>query len=166
MKHLHLFESYEYFEKFKRMIDRGTTDYSGFNTKEDAIEELDYLFNTDFPYGFKNIPEIVTLYRVLLINKETNIIKEENVGDHYISVNNEIGRGFLEKIGIWDDWDEDEEKLILLECKTTKNNIDIDASVGNRLAFPRENEFTVIDGSKVKIIGKKEIKKEEIDQGL
>jgi hypothetical protein len=135
-------------------------DTSGFNNREDAIEELEHLINTDFPSGFKNIPNIVVLYRVLLL-EDGDSINEDIVGEHFISEPNLIDIGFLEKIGVWDNWSEDA-KLWLLTCETEKNNIDIVRTIGNRLLYPRENEFTLYNDRKIKIINKKQIKKNTI----
>jgi hypothetical protein len=140
-------------------------DISGFNNKEDAIEEMEYLLEADFPYGFNNIPQYVILYRVILI-EDGEKINEEEIGEHFIADKKmAYTLSFLEKIGVWDNWSDDS-KLWLLECKTKRQNIDIDATIGNRLLYPRENEFTLINASSVTIINKKSINKKQIDKGL
>lgn len=135
-------------------------DTSGFNSREDAIEELEYLLNTDFPNGLKNIPNEVILYRVVLI-EDGEIINEEEVGEHFISSPEFIDIGFLEKIGVMDSWSEDS-RLWLLKCTTNKENVDIERTIGNRLLYPRENEFTIFNNRKIKVIDKKEIKKSKL----
>lgn len=135
-------------------------DTSGFNNREDAIEELEYLINADFPTGFKNIPNVVVLYRVLLL-EDGDSINEDVVGEHFISEPNLIDVGFLEKIGVWENWSEDA-KLWLLTCEVEKNNIDIERTIGNRLLYPRESEFTLYNDKKIKIISKKQIQKNRV----
>lgn len=135
-------------------------DTSGFNYREDAIKELKYLINTDFPSGFKNIPDVVILYRVLLL-KDGDSINEDVIGEHFISDPRLIDIYFLRSIGVWHDWSENAE-LWLLTCETEKNNIDIERTIGNRLLYPRENEFTLYNDKKIKIINKKRINKNSI----
>ena len=148
------------FENFNKDFSK-FNDWSGFNSREDGLEELEYLFTTDFPDGFNNIPEKVILYRLLLIENGEEI-NEEKLGEHYIALENQIDVGFLEKIGIWDEWDIDLQKLYLLTCETTKDNIDFDGTIGNRLVYPRENEFTLLNDTNIKILNKKEITKDSI----
>ena len=160
---LNLIESFDILNKSpKQIIQQVGNDTSGFNNIEEAEEEIDILINLDFPYGFKNIPNNVILYRVLLL-KDGESINEENVGEHFISQPNLIDMGFLEKIGVLDNWSEDT-RLWLLTCQTTKDNINIERTIGNRLLYPRENEFTLHNDSKIKIIDKKELKRNDIYQ--
>lgn len=144
----------------KQIIQQVGNDISGFNSREEAKEEIYILINTDFPYGFKNIPNNVILYRVLLL-KDGESIDEENVGEHFISQPNLIDIGFLEKIGVLDNWSEDA-SLWMLTCQTTKDNINMERTIGNRLVYPRENEFTLHNDSKIKIIDKKELKRKDL----
>jgi hypothetical protein len=140
-------------------------DISGFNNKEDAVEEIKYLLEADFPYGFNNIPEYAILYRVVLI-EDGEKINEEEIGEHFISDKKmAYTLSFLEKIGVWYNWSDDS-KLWLLECKTKKQNIDIEATIGNRLLYPRENEYTLKNNASVTILNKKAINKKQIDKGL
>lgn len=136
-------------------------DWSGFNSREEAIEELDYLLNTDFPHGLNNIPENVTLYRVLALdNNET--INEDEIGEHFVAEPQICyTRSFLEKIGIWDYIDN--VNLFILTCKTNKDNINMNTTIGNRLLYPRENEFTIDNPKNVKLISRKQIKLADID---
>ena len=46
--------------------------------------------------------------------------------------------------------------------ETNGDNIDLERTLGNRLLFPRENEFTLKNEKKIKIIDKKEIFKQNI----
>jgi len=144
----------------KQIIQQVGNDTSGFNNSEEAEEEIENLINMNFPYGFKNIPNEVILYRVLLL-KDEEIVNEENVGEHFISESNLIDIGFLEKIGVLDNWSEDA-RLWLLTCQTSRYNINIERTIGNRLIYPREYEFTLYNNSKIKIIDKKELKRNDI----
>jgi hypothetical protein len=36
-------------------------DVAGFNSYDDAVEEIEYVINADFPYGLKNIPDKIML---------------------------------------------------------------------------------------------------------
>jgi len=133
-------------------------DTSGFNSREDAIEEVEYLLEADFPNGFRNFPDKVILYRLLLLDNGESI-NEDELGEHFTSESN-LDIGFLEKIGIWENWSDDT-KLWLLTCETEKRNIDIVRTIGNRLLFPRENEFTLLNSSKINIINKRQVDKKE-----
>jgi hypothetical protein len=137
-------------------------DWSGFNTKEDAIDELNYLLSTDFPYGLSNIPDKVTLYRVLIIENNQKI-NEDEIGEHFVA-QPEIcyTRSFLEKIDVYDLLNNNT-KLYILTCLTSKDNISIDKTIGNRLLYPREEEITVINPKKIKLINKEIIHHNQIN---
>ena len=158
---LNLIESFDILNKSpKQIIKHVGNDTSGFNNSEEAEEEIENLINMDFPYGFKNIPNEVILYRVLLL-KDGESVNEENVGEHFISESNLIDIGFLEKIGVLDSWSEDA-RLWLLTCQTSRDNINIERTIGNRLIYPREYEFTLYNNSKIKIIDKKELRRNDL----
>jgi 3-methyladenine DNA glycosylase Tag len=94
---LNLIESFDILNNTpKQIIKHVGNDTSGFNNSEEAEEEIENLINMDFPYGFKNIPNEVILYRVLLL-KDGESVNEENVGEHFISESNLIDIGFLEE---------------------------------------------------------------------
>jgi hypothetical protein len=159
---LNLIESFDILNNTpKQIIKHVGNDTSGFNNSEEAEEEIENLINMDFPYGFKNIPNEVILYRVLLL-KDGESVNEENVGEHFISESNLIDIGFLEKIGVLDNWSEDA-RLWLLTCQTSRDNINIERTIGNRLIYPREYEFTLYNNSKIKIIDKKELKRNDLN---
>lgn len=134
-------------------------DVAGFNSYDDAVEEIEYVINADFPYGLKNIPDKIILYRFLLLEDEEKI-NEEEIGEHF-TAEQFIDRGFLEKIGVWDNWS-DEAKLWLLTCETDKEYIDLDKTLANRLSYPRENEITLFDNANIKILKRTNIKKTDV----
>ena len=145
----------------KDIIDQVGGYGTGFNTDEDAIEEIEYVVSSDFPEGLNNIPTKVILYRVILL-EDGKSINEDQVGEHFISDPRHIDRSFLEKIDIWDNWDADNSKLWLLQCETDGDNIDIERTIGNRIQYPRENEFTLKNDKNIRLIKKKILNKEQI----
>ena len=89
-------------------------------------------------------------------------INEDQVGEHFISDPRHIDRSFLEKIDIWDNWDADNSKLWLLQCETDGDNIDIERTIGNRIQYPRENEFTLKNDKNIRLLKKKILNKEQL----
>ena len=133
--------------------------WDGFNTNGDAIEEMDYLLNNEFPYGFKDVPPEVTLYRFLLI-QDGEIVNDGDIGEHYIVDDTFVDAGFFRSIGIWDEWGDDSIVYKLI-CKTQRSNLNWDAILDARLNFPRENEYTVLLSKRVKVIEREICNKED-----
>ena len=120
MKYIKLFEDLNsYVELETWAYEYAKTNHSGLNDYDDAVEELDYFFQSEYP----NMLNRFKLYRVLQV-EDISDINKESLGQHYI-VENMISR-------IYDKpWYEninmelnDYEKLYLVEVEV--NNIDVE----------------------------------------
>lgn len=114
--------------------------YEGFNSEEDAEEYLKNIINTDFPYGYKNIPKKLKVYRVIYSDSIDTINKKE-LGQHYIPNRKLIDSSFLESIG-GDNFDEEETPPYLVELLLDRNDINFEYTFSNNLRYPSEWEIT------------------------
>lgn len=132
----------------------------GFNSKEDAIEYIDWLKQEPFPEGLANIPHEVTLYRVLAMDKGEKI-DEDEIGIHFVADEEVIRDGdWLEDIGVFsgvDSWEEYSYELWVLTCKVQSSNINLYETIKNRLRFPNEVEFTLKSPQGIRVIKKEKL---------
>lgn len=128
--------------------------HEGFNELEDAIDYLDWFFESIYPTLLKD--EII-LYRIVALY-DIKDLDESDLGIHYTleyDPNNLQDYVFYEYIGL-SDIDEDQD-LYLIEVKVNKNDIDLEGTIINRLSFPREEEITLKNKANPEIINIKEI---------
>lgn len=112
----------------------------GFNSEENAIEELAEVLNADFPYGLKNVPEKLILYRVLFL-KDPKKYNLKNFGHHYIASKMLIDGDFLLRMG-GENFDWDETPPYVFKVEIDRNEIDFSHTISNNLNHPREFEIT------------------------
>lgn len=131
-----------------------------FNSKEDAINYINWLKQKPFPEGLANIPSEVTLYRVLAIN-DGGKIDEDEIGIHFVADKNIVRDGdWLEKIGVFsgiDYWEEYTYELWVLTCKVPSSNINLYETIQNRLRFPDEGEFTLKSTNGIRVMKKEKL---------
>jgi hypothetical protein len=108
------------------------------------------MFDTDFPHGLANIPDIVTLYRILEVEEESDI-NVDVLGSHFIA-DKEImyDFGWLERIGFSESdirymQDNDDTKLYLVTVEVSRDNIELYHTISNAFAHPYEYEITLKD---------------------
>lgn len=137
-------------EALKKEIDRQllmnylrSMDYS----EEDAREELSYLLS-----WVKNLPPFMTLYRIVLVDDESDIDVDE-LGSHYSldKKNLTSSHSYADGYG---------EKKFLVKVKAKKEMVDINQTLANNILYPNEKEITLMNrGKGVKILSIKELKK-------
>ncbi len=108
-------------------------------SKEWAIEDLQNLLE-----WLNGLPDTITLYRLLYLNDEEDINKEE-LGDHYSDNKKELLYNHHNKGSIYGDYGEN---AILLTVKVNKDQIDILNTLHNNIMFPHEQEITLKDKGK------------------
>jgi hypothetical protein len=108
-------------------------------SKEWAIEDLQSLLE-----WLNGLPDTITLYRLLYLNDEEDINKEE-LGDHYSDNKKELLYNHHHKGSIYGDYGEN---AILLTVKVNKDQIDILNTLHNNIMFPHEQEITLKDKGK------------------
>ena len=108
-------------------------------SNEWAIEDLQSLLE-----WLNGLPETITLYRLLYLNEEDEINKEE-LGDHYSDNKKELLYNHHNKGSIYGDYGEN---AILLTIKIKKDQIDIFNTLHNNIMFPHEQEITLTNKGK------------------
>lgn len=108
-------------------------------SKEWAIEDLQNLLE-----WLNGLPDTITLYRLLYLNEEEEINKEE-LGDHYSDNKKELLYNHHTKGSIYGDYGEN---AILITVKVNKDQIDILNTLHNNIMYPHEQEITLKDKGK------------------
>jgi hypothetical protein len=164
LKYIKLFESFDLLnEKYNRMaLNYANTYYSDeigdapYGDYDEILDRLNDFCTTDFPYGLKNIPTKVVLYRLLNVDDINNINKNElgksYVGDKKMFEDEDFLESFLFRYG------EDMKKWFIVTIETTRNNIDFEHSMGNRAEYPAEFEITIKNDKDLKILNIEEFK--------
>jgi hypothetical protein len=116
----------------------------------EIVDRLDDFCTTDFPYGIQNIPNPVKLYRLLNVESEEAINKEE-LGKHFVGDKDmfddyDFVESFLHRYG------EETKRWFIVTIETTKDNLDMGQILGNRAEYPNEYEFTVKDDKNLNIV--------------
>jgi hypothetical protein len=129
----------------KRLLKLLTTDMG--MDKSDAEKELEYHLEK-----VKNLPDELTLYRVLNVDKKEDINKEQ-LGSHYSDKKKDLMSSHYFVDG-------GEENYFLVTVKAKKSMVDIMATLENNILYPNENEVTLKNkGKGVDIISIRKIAK-------
>jgi hypothetical protein len=129
----------------KRLLKLLTTDMG--MDKSDAEKELEYYLDK-----VKNLPDELTLYRVLNVDKKEDINKEQ-LGSHYSDKKKDLMSSHYFVDG-------GEENYFLVTVKAKKSMVDIMATLENNILYPNENEVTLKNkGKGVDIISIRKIAK-------
>jgi len=108
-------------------------------SEEWAIEDLQSLLE-----WLNELPDTITLYRLLYLNEGDEINKEE-LGDHYSDNKKELLYNHHNKGSIYGDYGEN---AILITVKVNKDQIDILNTLHNNIMYPHEQEITLKDKGK------------------
>ncbi len=121
----------------------------------EVLERLDEFCTTDFPYGIQNIPETVILYRLLNIENEKAINKDELgtafVGDKDMYDDYDFVESFMHRYG------EEQKRWFIITVETSKDNINMSSTLGNRAEYPAEHEITLTNDKNLKILNIEEV---------
>lgn len=138
-------------EKFKKFINIALE--SGFHDEESAREHLDDVVN-----NFNNLPDPVTLYRLIFLGKKSDLNKNE-LGSHYVLNKQRLIRSHYDKM-LYDYSKFENAKPYILTISSNKNKIDFDETISNNLMYPHEEEITLKNkGKGVDIISLEELKR-------
>ncbi len=159
MKHLLLFEKYKRYNRLA--LDYANKYYSDetgdapYGDYSEILDRLNTFCTTKFPYGLKNMPKKVILYRLLNVESVEDINKEElgesYVGDKKMFEDEDFLESFLHRYG------EETKKWFIVTIETGQGNIDISGTLGNRAEYPDEYEIKLINHKNLKILGIEEI---------
>ncbi len=111
----------------------------GFNFPEDAREELNWLLDTDYPKGYKNMPEQVYLYRLLFL-EDGKKLDSNRLGYHWIMNPEIIDKNFIETIRSTSDapWVDP----IIIKGLFNSEDLDWVDTIHHNMNFPSEQEIT------------------------
>jgi hypothetical protein len=185
MKYLKLFENFNFninkYNSFKDLTEKdlydiakwgllgeydnsGAWDYANYFDKSTvdvaakAIVEEDFkiFLNQEFPEGFKNIPNKVTLYRFITLENEDEL-NRNNLGLYWfadINKPNEYGKGddfFTQLTHLTIDKPKNH-KLYIIKTQVDESQIDIPRTLWQRSFTNNENEIRLKDDKNVEII--------------
>jgi len=125
---------------------------SGFSDEYSAQSHLDHILDI-----LDNLPEEVTLYRVIFLDSKSELNKVKP-GAHYVLNKESLLRNhYLMDIVLSHSKGE---KPYLITIKIDRSKIDISTTIDNNLRYPNEEEISLKNkGSGAKIVNIKEIKK-------
>lgn len=112
----------------------------------DATREL-----KDLLLWFKSLPNELTLYRIIKADNFGDI-RTDKPGSHYAMDKDELikSHSFTDAVG---------DNAFLITVKTTKDQIDKEETLSNRILYPNENEITLKKrGKKVTLLSVKKLK--------
>jgi len=132
-------------EDLKRIIVDLFANFQGSWKSEETLDNCYKKLSLNYPVGFKNIPDVIRLFRYLEVDEESKI-RTEHLGIHFVSNKKDINDDFLDSI-----WVGDKDGYIV-EIETTKNQIDVKETIENNLYYPDEHEITLKENAKYKII--------------
>jgi hypothetical protein len=112
--------------------------------EEEALTHILELIDT-----LKNLPNTITLYRVISANSIDEINKED-LGKHYILDKWMVDGDLLNSAGI--NADDIHDNVYVFTIETDKSNIDIKYTIITNYAYQTENEISLINNSKINII--------------
>ena len=128
----------------------------GLYTYDEIKKRIKKFCRINFPKGLNNIPNPLTLYRLLNVDSE-DIINKNNLGNHFVGDKKLFyDEEFLISASILHGNDPIK-KFFLVTIETTRDNLDIDQMLGNRAEYPLEYEFTLKDDSNLKILNIEEL---------
>lgn len=113
--------------------------YEGFNELEDAVEYLDWFFQSIYTEIMKN--KQIILYRVIKAESKDDI-NLNKIGIHTVqNLETIYDHNFLDAISLL--YNNSDDDLYILNIKTDVNNIHWKWTIDNRLRFPNESEITL-----------------------
>jgi hypothetical protein len=119
--------------------------YEGFNTPEDAIEDLTEKIDT-----YKKFSDPVTLYRIVGV-KNKKMIRTSDMGEHFTPYEWNLDGDMLNSIG-HENWDNDTIPYVIV-ASVPLSAINVWQTIIQNLAFPNEHEINLNNnGQGAKII--------------
>lgn len=119
---------------------------AGFNDIEERNEWLLDRVNSIYPWGYKNIPNKLKLYRIVKLDnpKQLNMNK---VGKHYVNDKDLLTDDeFIQSIGLSTN---DKDKFYIIEVEANKNDIDVLTTMVQNILNPQEEEWYLKSNPKV-----------------
>lgn len=153
-----IFNSFDITKKdIKKVIMSMDVSFDEGYTITKTIDDLWWKININYPLGFKNIPQTIKLFRYLEVSDEKKIRTQypQYLGVHFVNNKEYINSDFLALIFAVGNG-------FIVEIETTKNQIDIYKTIENNLHYPNENEITLKEDAKIKILNIEKYKGEKV----
>lgn len=131
------------------LFDGGYILYNDLNNKdaiEETVNDFKLLLKSNYPDGFKNVPNILILYRVIKLNtsKELNTL---NLGNSWFSNKERINdKNFIDQLF------NNSKNLYIITAEVPLSKVDIPRSLIQRSMTYIENEVVLNDDFNIKII--------------
>ena len=125
---------------------------SSCETPECVVKDFKQFLNTPFPEELGNIPEKITIYRLIRLNTINNLNKT-NLGKSWFSIPDQY-----EKKNFYDNLDylqiktTDNGDIYLITATTNQSNIDIPRTLWQRSTQWFENEIVINDDTKLNLL--------------
>ena len=122
------------------------------DAKEELEARLITYINTDFPYGLKNIPDKIVLYRLLSFGENDEVkINKEKLGKHFVGDYTILEKKeFHNSINVYRN--SHRLKHYIVSIETDINNIDIETTIILKDLYMNEYEYTIKDDTNLKIL--------------
>jgi len=119
---------------------------TGFDDEESAKEQLSYVVNK-----LNNLSDPVKLYRLIFLDDPSSFDKNQP-GVHYVINVKKLIRDHYDEM-LYNYSKFDESKPYILTIESPKSKIDFDTTIKNNLAYPHEEEISLLNaGQGTKII--------------
>ena len=129
---------------------------AGLYGKEEVEERVIDFCQDDFPIGLNNMPEVIVLYRLLNLENESEI-RKNNLGIHFVGDKNMFDdKDFLYSASILSGNDS-VRNWFIVTIETDIENINIESTLSNRAEYPYEYEYSLSSDSNLKITDIKQI---------
>ena len=124
-------------------------------TDDEAIDEIvndfNLLLKSNYPEGFKNVPNVLTLYRIVKL-KSSDELNKSKLGMSWFSDKERIeDKNFIDQLF------NTNQNLYLITAEVPISNIDIPRSMVQRVMSYIENEVVIKDDTNISIIDLKKL---------
>lgn len=130
---------------------------SACETPECAIDDFKQFLNIPFPEELGNVPEEVTIFRLIRLKNESELNKN-NLGKSWFSIPNQYEKkNFYDNLDYLEIKSTDKGNIYLLTATTKQSNIDIPRTLWQRSTQWFENEIVIKNDSSLQLINIKQL---------
>lgn len=123
-----------------------------FEDLSEAEDLIEYLMNLEYPEGWKDIPNIMNIFRIVHVDNIEEVRNNNDLGHHWVTdINVFDDEGIINDIFLDFDEEYDPNKLYIIKGETTKSNIVWSETVEKNLLYPEEKEIYIEKPEQIKI---------------
>jgi len=122
--------------------------YDDLNNEEaikEIINDLKLLLKDDYPNGFKNIPNTLTLYRIVKLDKPGDLNTSNLGGSWFSDIERIKDKNFIDQLF------NNRKNLYMITAEVPITKVDIPRSMIQRITTHIENEIVLNDDTNIKI---------------